>query len=409
MKLTSIFLYILSLRIIRIISQDDENLCPPKQTGESCEDLCKEECHQCYKNGSCYSCEPLFYDEDCNKTCSNCTDEGCSDDGKCTNTEYCRDHQYFGEYCQHECKEINESCLNCNMDGTCNECSEFHYGGRCNNTCFNCIGGCLDDGTCKTEGHCKDDKYYGVKCDKECKELNESCSECIMEGICSKCEENHYGDLCNKICSNCIEGCTKEGKCNNKEYCKDHQYYGDECIKECKEINESCLNCNMDGTCNECSDYHYGDYCNQTCLNCIDGCLEDGTCKTEGHCKDDKYYGVKCDKECKEINESCTTCNMDGICNECSEYHYGDHCNNTCFNCIGGCTKDGKCIGKEYCKDHEYYGEYMNVQNIIMVINAIIHVLIVLMVVQKMENVIIQNIVRIMNIMENIVYKNVKK
>ena len=35
--------------VIRIISQDDENLCPPKQTGESCEDLCKEECHQCYK------------------------------------------------------------------------------------------------------------------------------------------------------------------------------------------------------------------------------------------------------------------------------------------------------------------------------------------------------------------------
>ena len=44
-----------------------------------------------------------------------------------------------------------------------------------------------------------------------------------------------------------------------------------------------------------------------------------------------------------------------------------------------------------------------------MEIIVIIHALIVLTVVIKMEYVIIQNIVRIMNIMENYVIKNVKK
>ena len=357
MKLTSIFLYILNLKILGTLSQD---LCDPKKTGDLCDEDCKQECHLCYKDRRCFSCEPGYYGEDCNNQCSNCIDGLCSkDDGKCNNKDYCEGNKYYTEYCNKECTEIDENCLECNIGGICEKCSENHYGDYCNNTCPHCIGGCSIDGICNNTEYCENYEYYGEFCDKKCKEINENCDTCFINGTCKTCLGNNYGNYCNASCTNCIDGCNiNDGKCNFTEYCKDFGYFGEYCKQECKEINKSCNTCFMNGTCQTCSGNFYGNYCNISCPNCIDGCaIEDGKCNFTEYCKGHLFYGEKCDKRCDDPHLNCSKCNMSGICIECHGKNYGNHCENSCENCLDLCDiEDGTCLGNpDHCIGYKFH------------------------------------------------------
>ena len=66
--------------------------------GDYCENECKtkgEKCITCDKSGICTSCIGDFtFGEKCEKTCEKCT-VGCSMDGKCNGTEYCKDYEPY--------------------------------------------------------------------------------------------------------------------------------------------------------------------------------------------------------------------------------------------------------------------------------------------------------------------------
>jgi hypothetical protein len=271
-------------------------------------------------NGTCQECSGNFYGNYCNISCANCID-GCDiNDGKCNFTEYCKDFGYFGEYCLQECKEINENCSTCFINGTCQTCLSNNYGNYCNSSCGHCVDGCnIEDGKCNNKEYCEDFGYFGEYCLQECKDINENCSTCFLNGTCQTCLGNNYGNYCNISCPNCIDGCSiEDGKCNNNEYCKDFGYYGEYCDNECYNINENCTTCFLNGTCQTCLGNNYGNYCNISCPNCIDGCeINDGKCNFIEYCKDFGYFGEYCKQECKEINESCSTCFMNGTCQEC--------------------------------------------------------------------------------------------
>ena len=325
-------------------------------------------CIKCSRDGKCLGCKDnKYWGDTCDHVCENCPEETCTVDGKCINQEDdCIDNNYYGDTCEISCSTFNSFCQKCKRDGSCVECKdEFHFGSSCD-TCDKCPDEkCYFDGKCKDEdSNCKNDEYYGEKCDIQCDATTEKqyCLKCNRDETCIKCKDDKYwGSTCQNDCGFCPEDtCNKnDGKCNINGDCQNQAYYGDMCIDSCEE-NTACKKCKKDGTCTECqSESNFGEHCTDECSNCPNNkCDINGICKDEtSNCKNNIYFGPKCDQEC---DSKCNKCNRDGTCIACSDNHnWGSNYDNTCPNCPGQtCESNGNCeeYSSEFCGNKAFYG-----------------------------------------------------
>ena len=229
---------------------------------------------------------------------------------------------------------------------------------------------CELDLTCSKSGDCKEQSYFGDKCNKLCEEISPYCKICSREGICLECtDQNHFGPSCDELCNKCPGGtCDIYGKCiEQTSDCEGKQYYGPKCNIKCK--NDFCVTCDRNGKCFECEDNKYsGDNCEHECKNCPEGkCnINNGKCTNqENDCADQSYYGDDCQTSCSNLISLCQKCKRNGACIECKdELYFGNDCSNTCDKCPNEkCNISGECNDKESnCKNDEYYGEKCDIQ-----------------------------------------------
>ena len=232
-------------------------------------------------------------------------------------------------------------------------------------SCDNCPEQlCELDLICSSPGDCKDQDYFGDKCDKSCQDINSFCKKCSRDGKCLECtDQSHYGSSCEESCGNCPGSiCNFDGTCIDQSLnCIGNKYYGIKCDTECK--NEFCEACDRNGNCLKCKEDKYsGNTCQHECKNCPGGTcnINDGKCTNqEDDCSDKSFYGEKCTTSCSNLNPFCKKCGRNQKCFECTdELHFGDDCSQTCANCPGDkCDIHGNCKdGTSNCKNSEYYG-----------------------------------------------------
>lgn len=133
---------------------------------------------------------------------------------------------------------------------------------------------CELDMTCTNDGDCKDQSYYGNKCDQLCEAINPLCIKCSRDGKCLECSDKHYfGASCEKLCDKCPDDtCDVNGICLDvTSDCEAQKYYGDKCNIQCNSpiIKKNCITCDRDGKCISCKDNKYwGSKCVDKCENC---------------------------------------------------------------------------------------------------------------------------------------------
>ncbi|XP_062567899.1 multiple epidermal growth factor-like domains protein 10 [Saccostrea cucullata] len=325
----------------------------------NCENL------QCNGNGHCTrGCNQGYWGDKCQNNCSSsCSTTVCNRPNGICNS--CSDG-YFGELCENICS-LKCLRLKCNKDtGYCSTgCAPGYYGNYCNSTCGNCNTTTCD----RLNGSCKDcsSSYYGVKCDQNCSKncLNLECRQ--IDGYCSNgCKNGFFGFFCNMQCSGkCIQNnCSQNGTCVNG--CKTHwsgkrcdrcdfSHYGSECSKECSVncIKQTCHN--ITGFCTYgCYNGFYSENCEKKCsASCLSNCnRHSGEC--DGKCPVGKF-GNYCDKMC---NQNCKYgCNKNnGLCDfGCIDGKFGPDCLQTCsIGCISGCRQiDGSCTCEAGWQGHQ--------------------------------------------------------
>ena len=181
---------------------------------EPCPNICSSS--GCNEQLKCHECDPGFYGDYCNLTCSNnCINGTCNRDGRCNcNVGYggqpceacpsnCGDagcnkqlicHEcdpgFYGDYCNLTC---STNCINgtCNRNGSCT-CKEGFAGFGC---CpENCERGCNDKtfvcSACKEGYH---GEFCGERCPDNCKN---GCTQ--DKGKCHECIKGYLGDHCDK-------------------------------------------------------------------------------------------------------------------------------------------------------------------------------------------------------------------
>ena len=225
----------------------------------------------------CYACEPGFFGDFCNQTCSHCTNNTCNqNNGTCT----CE----VG-FAGHPCTRCPINCDNatgCNDMFYCYTCNPGFYDDFCNQTCSE---HCLNN-TCNREGRCSCSVGYGGH---PCEPCPKNCSDtgCNERLICYECDPGFYGNYCNLTCStNCINGtCNRDGSCFCKEGFDGFGCCPENCEGGCNDTNFVCLSC---------KEGYHGDSCNETCPdNCKYNCTQD-----EGKCHEciEGYWGDTCGK-----------------------------------------------------------------------------------------------------------------
>ncbi|KAH3875379.1 hypothetical protein DPMN_038643 [Dreissena polymorpha] len=93
------------------------------------------------------------------------------------------------------------------------------------------------------------------------------------------------------------------------------------------------LTCNRyTSTCIGCVVFRWGDICNRTCPNCVNGLCEQSTGFCQLGCVNG-YYGDNCNYKC---GDRCTVCNrVNGTCEVCNVSTFGDTCQRNCSdNCV---------------------------------------------------------------------------
>ena len=204
-------------------------ICNPGFYGDCCNKTCSEHCegNRCGKDGRC-KCNVGYAGHPCKECPINCDiNTGCNDTFHC---HTCK-QGFYDNFCNKTC---SDHCLNktCHRYGRCVECDRGFYGDYCNLTCStNCI-----NGTCNRDGSCNCKKGFDgfgccpEKCEGGCYDTN---------FVCSSCKEGYHGDFCTERCpDNCKNGCTHdEGKCHK---CI-KGYWGDRCDKGKKYFNSNLI------------------------------------------------------------------------------------------------------------------------------------------------------------------------
>ena len=360
MKIPWIIIYILifsitlKFRIIRTIGEESDVCQDPKTTGPDCNESChdfNEQCNECYKNTSCYSCieanhygsecdlvcdycetcdiggkctkciDDKFYENNCGKSCENCP-SGCNiNNGICLNDPVdCLDKNHKGDKCDIPCNETNINCNTCNRNGICYSCKENKfYENNCGKSCENCPTGCnIDDGTCLNNPvDCLDLIHKGDRCDILCDNEFENCDTCFRNGTCISCKNfESHSIYCN---ASCPSHCSLNT--NNKTVCT------------------------LEGQCRGCQPFYYGQICEKDCYGCVTGCDNEGYCK-DFKCNEGKF-GLKCDNNCTcDTNSNNDECGkFSGQCLNCRFGYFGKNCGDTCnYKCRTGlcCIFKGK-------------------------------------------------------------------
>ena len=159
-------------------------------------------CETCPKNCSdtgcndkliCHECNPGFYGDYCNLTCStNCINGTCNRDGSCTCKEGFDGFGCCPEHCEGGCNDTSFVCASCKSG---------HFSDLCNETCpHNCKDNCSRDG--KTCMECKQNNW-GATCQNDCPE--KCSSQCDQNNGTCQCKAGFKGYQCQrKNCFVCI-------------------------------------------------------------------------------------------------------------------------------------------------------------------------------------------------------------
>ena len=347
---------------------NDGNCVEDEYYGPDCETPCnkdREHCQKCSKDGNCLVCDNNYWNVNCSKQCSHCTD-GCHvENGTCINDGNCLNDEFYGDDCEIPCNKGREHCDKCNRNGDCIACTNNNFWNlNCSEPCSKCEDGCyIGNGTCIGDGNCLNDTFYGHDCEKPCNEGREYCDKCNRNGDCIVCTNNNFWNLnCSKACSHCENGCyIGNGTCIGNGNCVNNEFYGHDCEIPCNKGREHCENCNRNGSCIYCTNNRYYDLnCSQGCPFCPDGCHLNGSCTGDYvNCSNIKYHGDTCNDLCIEQHEyrTCTTCYKNGTCTSCKENQsYGNDCSNSCENCTKGeCDMNGICLNKTHCREVYFF------------------------------------------------------
>ena len=155
--------------------------------GDFCNQNCSEHCvgNMCDRDGKC-NCSVGYGGHPCEACPKNCSDTGCNEHFICHEC----DPGFYGDYCDSTC---SVNCINgtCNRDGSCT-CKEGFDGFGC---CpEKCKGGCND--TTFVCPSCEEG-YYGDKCTERCPDnCKNNCSQ--VGGMCYECIKGYWGDICDK-------------------------------------------------------------------------------------------------------------------------------------------------------------------------------------------------------------------
>ena len=160
--------------------------CIPGFYGDFCYQTCSEHCENnwCYRSGRC-QCNVGYGGNPCEECPSNCSDTGCNEQLKCHEC----DPDFYGDYCNLTC---SNNCINgtCNRDGSCNCKEGFDGFGCCPENCKGCNDTTFVCSSCK-EG------YHGDFCNDRCRDnCKNGCTQDV--GICNKCIKGFWGDVCDK-------------------------------------------------------------------------------------------------------------------------------------------------------------------------------------------------------------------
>ena len=437
-----------------------------------CKSLKSEDLNNCQTidtiNGVCLECKEGFYlnkgDNRCSKI-ENCSESSFGVCMQCINGYYynkkknkcikeeglfihckitidgelcdvCEDNYYLSE--DGKCSETNY-CSKVNLEkGKCEECiSNYHlseYDSYCVST-NNCYVGDQDTGLCLycienyyldyKDGKCKSNKKDNEF--KYCRIANNTCKDCVYSyflgedskcsstkncassenGECDTCSDNYYKGLDNK-CSN-VKHCIYSDRNFECIECEENYYYDINkkiCILNEKNF-ENCKISDFNGKiCEKCKEGFYLNLKNHSCYNNKEigtfyGCEEtDKNGEYCNICKSGFYHGKKY-KRCSKI-EGCELSSDEKRCDECNEKYVLDkstgkceinyeiineekkfyyRCNKTneegtaCKICINGLNlnDDGLCIENDHCieekneickkckrKDNEYLDYCLN-------------------------------------------------
>ena len=142
--------------------------------------------NRCNRDGRC-NCSVGYGGYPCEPCPKNCGDTGCNKQLICHEC----DPGFYEDYCNLTC---STNCINvtCNRDGSCTCKKGFDGFGCCPE---NCEGGCND--TTFICSSCKEE-YHGDSCTERCK--NERCKNgCTQDGgKCYKCIKGYWGDICDR-------------------------------------------------------------------------------------------------------------------------------------------------------------------------------------------------------------------
>ena len=295
--------------------------------------------------------------DDCPEYCEKCDD----DNNICLE---CKNKNYYGINCDIECNKERKNCITCDIEGKCLSCTDNKfYGPNCTDSCENCPTDCNMEGICSDSStNCKNDLYYGTKCEIDCNKDRKDCITCDRKGECLSCtNKTIFGPNCTDSCENCPTDCNMEGTCSDSSTnCKNNLFYGTKCEIDCNKDRPDCITCDRNGKCLSCKDNKfYGPNCTDSCENCPTDCNMEGTCNdSSSNCKNNLFYGTKCEIPCNKDRKNCETCDRNGNCLSCTDNNfYGLNCTDSCQNCPSGCKKDnGICFdSSSNCKNNLYY------------------------------------------------------
>ena len=178
------------------------------------------------------------------------------------------------------CKKCPLNCDNCNLDNTCNNCSDKFFLKKLDKKCYS---------KCDTG-------FYPDITKRECIECKSPCLECVDSTKCLSCIDNFFLSKTSNI-NNCLTDCPLG-------------YYGKLISKTCEECDKKCKLCkNSDINCLSCKDEFYFQSENFLCFS---------TCPKG-------YFNSKNDnlRICKKCKEECSLCSeLEDNCLDCKEGFY---------------------------------------------------------------------------------------
>ena len=358
-------------------------------------DHCDEDgdvCLECAKNDECADGNPCTTDTCDAGTCVNTPvvdGLACLDDAFCNGEESCQ-----GGVCSDGpdpcvdpdlCDETNDECLDCLVDGDCDDANPCTTDACEDNFCTHAVVGdgtpCLDGAFCNGDevcvgGVCTDGADPCVD-QAHCSEVDDVCLECVIDPECDDGMVCTTDSCIDDVCVNepVPDGtpCPDDVFCDGIEQCESGVCAdgGDPCIDlaHCDEEIDKCIECFEDDECSDGSVCTIDTCVDESCVftpipdgtpcddgafcngdeSCVSGVCADGPdpCIDEAHCDEDADECLECvlPIECED-GDACTIdlC-IDNVCEFPDGTPPGTCCNSETgdlqpIDDFNGCTID---------------------------------------------------------------------